>query len=369
MYCDVASGTCLPGVTGSPCDSDANCSAGTCVSGVCGCGGISREQELISGPLDIYFIFDRTASMGEDCAYTPGGTPQVNSKACFATYAMSDYLINTTPSVDTRLAFQFMSLDANDCDGTPYATPLVPLTQLPMPATDPLIQAISDETFVGGIGTHIEGALRGMATFTTNNRTQGREMIGVLMTDGDPNGCDENIGDLRQIIADHLANDGIRTFVIGMEGATDSNLEELALAGGADPHSDWCGSVQAPCHYWNVGNGSGQAISSALSAIIQQASPLPCHFDVIDLTPPAGETLDFSKINVQLTDSGGNTTIIGQVPDPTTCPTDQPAWYYDNPNAPTTINLCDNACNLATNASNGSHLSVLVGCNTQMIIR
>jgi hypothetical protein len=351
---------------GSPCETDENCS-GLCSGNVCGCAGLAHEQELVSGPLDIYFIFDRTASMGEDCAYQAGSTPPVQSKACYATFAMSDYLINVTPQVDTRLAFQFMSLTANDCDGVPYATPLTPLTQLPVPATDPLIQAISDENFAGGIGTHIEGALRGIASFTANNETPGRTMIGVLMTDGDPNGCNQDIGALSGIISAHLNATGIRTFIIGMEGATDSNLEELAIAGGADPHPDWCGSVSAPCHYWNVGNGSGDAIASALRAIVGQASPLPCSYDVTTLEPPPGEQKDFNKVNVNLTQNGVPQTI-GRVTDASSCPSDIPAWYYDDPSNPTTINLCQNACDLVQTATQGARVTVVLGCQDTVIV-
>ena len=364
-YCESTLGMCLPGTTGSPCASDDNCD-GACTEGVCGCSGLVEEQQLTSGPLNIYLVFDRTGSMGQDCAYQSGQSPPTSSKACYATYALCDYLTEVAPIVDTRLAFQFMSLP-DDCDGTPYETPLVPLTSLPVASSNALIQAISDETFGGGLGTHIEGALRGLAAFTAANATPGREMIGVLMTDGDPNGCEEGISALRGIIAAHLAATGIRTFIIGMEGATESNLEQLALAGGAEPHDDWCGSLAPPCHYWNVGDGSGDAIASALQAIIQQAVPLPCHFDVTGLTPPVGESLDYNRINVTLT-QGGTTTTIGRVANEAACPADQPAWYYDNPGAPTTIHLCPSACTLVSGAADGARVSVVVGCTNTVII-
>lgn len=366
-YCDSVSGTCLPGATGSPCDTDDNCAGGSvgCSGAVCGCTGVAHEQELRSGPLDIYFIFDRTASMGDDCAYQPGASPPRSSKACFATFALSDFLIGATSSVDTRFAFQFMS-QPNDCDGRPYTTPLVGFTQLPVDAGHPLIQAISNETFEGGLGTHIEGALRGMTEFTRNNVTPGREMIGVLMTDGDPNGCNENIGALRTIIADQLAQTGIRTFVIGMEGATERNLEELATAGGADPHRDWCSGVRAPCHYWNVGDGSGDALASALQGIIEQAAPLPCDYAVESLTPPPGETLDFDKVNVTFTAEDGTPMTIGQAGDEAACPADQLAWYYDNPAAPATIHLCPNACEFVKTVA---RVDVVVGCQQTVSIR
>jgi hypothetical protein len=331
------------------------------------CAGTEYKQ-MTTSALDVYFVFDRTNSMGTDCAYVPGDKPPVASKACFATYALSDYLINVSSSVDTRLAFQFMSLAKNDCDGTPYETPLIPLTQLPVPSDHMLIQAISNETFNEGLGTHIEGALRGISVFTTAHVTPGREMIGVLMTDGDPNGCEQDVGTLSNIIADHLKNDGIRTFIIGMQGATDSNLERLATAGGADPHDDWCGSLNAPCHYWNVDTGAGDAVSSALSAIVQQAAPIPCEFPVSGFTPPAGQQLDFGKVNVTLTDDMNTKTQIGQVPDKASCRSDVAAWYYDDPAAPKAIELCDNACSLVTDAANGSRVSVVVGCQDTVVV-
>lgn len=370
-YCDTASSMCLLGVTGAPCQTDAQCETGnTCGGGTCGCGGLSVEQELSGGSLDIYFIFDRTASMGQDCSYVPGGTPPVQSKACYATFALPDYLINVPQAVDTRLAFQFMSLASapQGCDGALYATPAFGLTQLPLGATDPIIQAISNETFAGGFGTQIEGAFRGLATYTQSHVTPGREMIGVLMTDGDPNGCEGNIGNLSQIVANHYQTTGIRTFIIGMEGATDANLEQYGVAGGAAPHSDYCGSVTPPCHYWNVGNGSGDAIASALRAIISQSAPLPCDFNVANLTAPAGQTLDFGKVNVKLTDISGNSTLIGQVPNAASCPSGRDAWYYDNPTAPTSLHLCPGTCNLVTNAAQGSRVSVVVGCTPTVII-
>lgn len=364
MYCEASLGTCMPGATGTPCDSDLNCNEElTCVNGTCGCSALEQTPTLLPGALDIYLIFDRTLSMGRDCQYQQGGTPPTNSKACYATYALPDYLMNVPADSDTRLAFQFMSISENnnDCDGTAYATPLIDLTQLPIPLDHPMIQAIIDETFQTR-GTHIEGALRGMAEYTSTHVTEGREMIGVLLTDGDPYGCEEDIGALSTIISDHLAATGLRTFIIGMEGATDANLEQLALAGGADPHDDYCGSLTPPCHYFNVGNGSGDAIASALHAIVQQSAPLPCTYDVANLTPPEGQTLDYNQVNVTLTDPVAGVSTIGRVSDPSLCPADLPAWYYDNPQAPTTLNLCPTACASVSAVTAGTTLSLIVGC-------
>ena len=158
-----------------------------------------------------------------------------------------------------------------------------------------------------------------------------------------------------------------RTFIIGMEGATEENLEELALAGGAEPHDDWCGGLDAPCHYWNVGDGSGEVLANALQAISQQAVPLPCEIDVTGLTAPEGEVLDYGKVNVTLTE-GEATTTIPQVPDAGSCPTGAPAWYYDDPDNPTTIVLCTETCESVTSDPDATML-VEFGCEVVIDIK
>ena len=146
-----------------------------------------------------------------------------------------------------------------------------------------------------------------------------------------------------------------------MSGASEDNLETLGEAGGTTPHDDWCGGVTPPCHYWNVGDGSGDALASALQGIIDVAVPLPCQLDVLDLTPPDGETLDFDNVNVNLT-QGDTTTTLERVADLAHCPTDRAAWYYDNPSAPIQILLCPSACTLVSGVANGARVTVTVAC-------
>jgi len=365
-YCELTAEVCVPSSVGTPCAGPDNCN-GECLSGFCGCSGVAHERQLESSPLDIYLVLDRTGSMGTDCAYVAGSSPPVNSKACFATYALADYLVEVSPAVDTSLAFNVMSL-SNDCTGASYDPALIAQTSLPVAPGSPLVQRISDEDFSGGFGTRIEGALRGIANYTVNNQTSGREIIGVLITDGDATDCDTNNSNLAGIIADHLADTGLRTFIIGMDGANEDNLEELAIAGGAEPHDDFCGGVATPCHYWNVGDASGDVLANALQAISQQAVPLPCQIDVTGLTAPEGEELDYGRVNVTLTE-GETVTTFPQASNAAACPSDQPAWYYDVPSAPTSIYLCQNACDTVSAAGDGANLSVVAGCTSTIVVQ
>lgn len=366
-YCEASLSVCLPGRAGSPCATDSNCLTG-CQDNECNCDALVQEPILESGPLDVYMVFDRTGSMGETCDYVPGQHPPLRAqKACYAVWAMSDYLTTVSPPSDTRLAFQFMSQEGDEaCNGLPYETPLVGLSSLPVSLDSEIITALDNETFEGGLGTDIESALLGISKFTSANKTEGREMIGVLLTDGNPEGgCEENIDTLANIIsqAEH------RIFVIGMTGADENNLEKLALAGGAQPHNDFCGKIGPPCHYWNVGDGSGAALKDALQAIVNQAVPLPCEYDIAGLRAPPGEALDYGKVNLSFIE-GSVADTFGQVPGSNDCPDDQPAWYYDNPGAPQSIHLCQKACDTVTNASNDSRVDIVVGCEkTVEIVR
>ncbi len=50
---------------------------------------------------------------------------------------------------------------------------------------------------------------------------------------------------------------------------------------------------------------------------------------------PEGETVDYSKVNVELTRPDGKVTTIGWVEDDDACPADEAAWFYDDRDNPT----------------------------------
>jgi len=185
------------------------------------------------------------------------------------------------------------------------------------------------------LGPDSEVGLRGIANYTANHQAAGREMIGVLITDGDATNCQTN---------------------------------NSALAGGADPHDHLCGGVAPPCHYWNVGDAWGDVLANALQAISQQAVPLPCEIDVTGLSAPEGEVLDYGRVNVTFTE-GTTVTTIPQAANEAACPTDQPAWHYDSLSAPTKIFLCEDACATVSAAGDGAELNVVAGCTNTIVVQ
>jgi hypothetical protein len=245
-----------------PCTDSSTCGAGR---PVCDPGTVVPHL-----PLDTYFMLDRSNSMGNDCALGSNGT----SKWCYATNALATYF-QSAGAAGNRAAIQYFTLPNSDCaTGSPHDVPAVGLTLLPVTAADALVTNVAAAS-PGGGGTQIESAARGVAKFTAANLTPGRTEVGVIITDGDPNGCSGNLTTLAKILSDHLAATGIRTFVVGMTGATPANLEILATGGGAPAHADFCEGGAASCHYYSVGNGNAATFDAVFTAI-QGASSRSC---------------------------------------------------------------------------------------------
>jgi len=237
----------------------------------------SQNGDACYAPVDMYIMQDRSGSMGNDCNIGDN----TNSKWCHAINALSGYF-NSPQASGNAAALQFFPLpNVSACTtGTGYDVASLPTTPpayttLPTNTFDNLLNATNDQ---GGGGTPTEAAIRGLTKFTANNRRGGRVTIGILVTDGDPNGCDQNLTNLSNLLQAHFQATTIRTFVIGMTGGTDANLEQIAQGGMGPLHAatvgpltNACGTSPAPCRHWNVGDGNPQAFIAALAAI-QDAS-------------------------------------------------------------------------------------------------
>lgn len=250
-------------------------------SGSSGDGDSGADSGSCFAPVDMYIVFDKSGSMGDPAGNGAPGDCNIgdtkNSKWCHAINALSGYL-GSPDAKDQSAALQFFSDSDNPtCStGAPYDKAAVPTTgYTTLPSTS--FNAVLNSKTPGG-GTPMEAALRGLTTFTAANRRPGHVTIGILVTDGDPQGCNENLTTLSSILDAHYQATKIRTYVIGMNGATFSNLEKLGTGGGGPTHAatvgaltNACGNVAAPCHFWNVGNGDPAGFIQALAAIQESA--------------------------------------------------------------------------------------------------
>ena len=306
-------------------------------------------------PLDMYVMMDRSGTMTKPGYVWPDGVANadcnvggavLNSKWCRSVNALGQFF-KSPHATNKRAALQFFPLPGvYKCPTSGYETPAVGLENLPATNSSSLIGALNAETPAGEI-TPTEDAILGLNAYTKAKQVSGRQMISVLITDGLPNSCSKNSGpELAGLLASHLKQTGIRTYVVGMDGAEFSTLEEIAQGGGTQPHpqtvgtvSNTCGNGAASCQHWNVGNGDPAVFAAALQAI--QTHAVACSHAIPK--PAPGSSPQMSTLEV-LTQAGSASTLtaLPQVASASQCA--GAGYYLDNPAAPTSVELCPASC-------------------------
>ena len=212
-----------------------------------------------------------------------------------------------------------------------------------------LVSTVQGASTGNGQGTPMYAALGGAEKWATTYATShpAEKQVVVLVTDGEPNGCDENISHIAKLASDALANHNVSTYAVGLEGSAEAQMNEIATAGGTGQGIF-------------IGSGNAQAeLLAALKAI--QGSQVACVFAMPEGKP--GTTVDPAKVNVNYTSGAGPTQTIGQVPGPGDC--QNGGWYYDDPVNPKTITLCPSTC-ATVQADPNAKMQILLGCATQV---
>jgi hypothetical protein len=210
--------------------------------------------------------------------------------------------------------------------------------------------------------TPTEAGLRGLALFTAANKTPGRLIIGILVTDGIPSACNTSDAALKQIAQDHFNSTGIHTFIVGITGASFTRLETWANYTGSLSHDDTndaCGTCSnCTCHHYNVGDGSPAVFIAALKAI--QNAVLSCTFQV---PKPTSGVLNPDAVKVDYLPGGNPPAIeLPRVASAAQC-TSAGGWYYEYnaANEPTTINLCPASCQ-TVQADIAAKVNIRIAC-------
>jgi len=317
--------------------------------------------------LDLYLMLDRSASMAAPLQAVPncrvGDTTQ--ARWCYAINALAGFFGAPT-SNGMGVALQYfpngscgwISDTEQDCcaygdccTGAIDAVPAVALGRLPG-ALPELVNSLNSQSPLGTT-TPIEAALRGLISYTATSRSVDRSMVAILVTDGAPNGCELDTDTLVNLVTEHRTNTGIKTFIIGTDGANFQTLERLAVAGGATPHAIYCTTGFPSCSFFNVGAGAPEAFIDALQQI--RRSVVGCRFTlpstdagivdpstlVVDVVSPANADRETLVRRASATDCGDG-------------------WYAD-PNRPGEFSLCPQSC---TNVQSqvGASVELLAGC-------
>lgn len=331
------------------------------------CRAESHDGQRV--PLDMYFVVDSSLSMDEAIQ---GGATRWDA----VSGALVDFL-DDPANADTALGLGYfpilppatcqmgdpncfciltfcvpLSFERASCDVADYSSSAVPLTLPPNPLA--LINDLQGHLLNGGTPTRpaLEGAVQYVTSWAMMHPD--RKSVIVLATDGEPSGCTNNTPqDVANVAAAALAGPAaIQTFVIGV-GSSLQSLNLVAEAGGTQ---------QA---YLVEDANAAAAFAMALEQIRGAASP--CDF-LIPVEGAQGK-VDPTRVNVKLTPPGSTTpTLIAQTADgsATTCGPEG-GWHYDNPSAPSAIELCPASCqalNAGTAQLERASVQVEFGCQT-----
>lgn len=293
----------------------------------------STRWELASAALDAFFASDSAAGLNLALRFFPHDMPAAgcNQQEC-STEACAQALVNLG------------TLTAAPAPGDAHEKALLDATAAATPA--PRNQGGMMGMMSGG--TPISAALAGAAAWAKaqHTKTPNENTVIVLVTDGEPNGCDENIGRIARIAATAYTEDGTRTYAIGLTGSQEADMDRIAEAG----HTEQ-GIFVAD------GANTTQDLLDALGAI--RGEILSCDFPLPEAS--GGVEVEPSLVNVNFTPSSGTKARLVQVSGEASC--DKGDWYYDNAANPTRIFLCKNTCDAVT-ADAMASLEILLGCAT-----
>jgi hypothetical protein len=302
---------------------------------------------------NLVVIFDKSGSMGDPAE---GFDPSV--KWTPVTAAMKAFFSDPNSlGISASLEFFPLGTDLTSVCGYPYyQNPLVPLT--PLTRSMALTSAI-DATQPAG-GTPTLPALQGAITYAqqvANSHPIDKTVV-VLATDGDPgfgingqfqSGCPNN--DISHVASAAQAafsgTPSVLTYVIGV-GSDFSNLDAIATGGGTNK------AIIVPV---NNPAQTGPMFQSALNTI--RTNSVPCQVSIP--SPPDGQKINPSEVNVVLVSGGGAQTVLPYSADCSSAG----GWHYNDSANPTIVVLCSGACTQAQ-GDPGGNVSIAFGCQTDI---
>lgn len=353
---------------------DANPDAPLNEDAACGTG----SANAMLSPVNMLVMFDRSGSMNDEADEQSQAT-----RWDLASAALSQFFQEPgAASLGVALRFFPHDLPSPGCssegceedeengnDDFPTAiaacsevlVDMAPLLAEPAPADAheaALVEAVSlsapEERMSGGGGgggTPIYAALAGALSWAADHQLANpdQKTVVIFVTDGEPNGCDEDFDNIAALAEQAYATTGVPTYAIGLTGASEDQMNQLAEAGGTNES-----------FFISDGATASADLLAALNAI--RGMTLSCDFPMPTATN-AGMPINPEQLNVKYTASAtGVETTFSKVPSAADCATSA-SWYYDNETNPTRIYLCPAACELVQ-ADDDAALDILVGCLT-----
>lgn len=332
----------LPAAGGPTPDPSATCG----LSVAPGCSGEVFEGEAI--PLDLYLLFDQSGSMSTIVEASSGKTRMDIVRGAL------DAFLRDPESAGIGIGLGYfgqMPLGATSCDPRDYGIPAVAFGELPDNALE-LNRSLEAQEPTGETPTG--AALEGACAVAREHQaqTRGRVTAILLVTDGEPKAplsapeCEPTLDEAEAAARNCLADANIATYVLGV-GPALTNLERIARAGGT-----------TSAYLADLDN-QGQVLETLRQV---RGAALPCSFR---LTNHSSDTLDYSKSTVGYLDHACGYFDLAHLEASTACTRTKTGYFFDDPAAPTRIDLCPSTC--AEVRANGQQLFYSIGCQLTII--
>lgn len=311
-------------------------------------------------PVDLYFMVDKTGSMNcpvpddpkNPCEVAPDTLPPGTvSRWSLVATALKAFM-NQPANKDLGVGIRFFPQGRNSntyCSVNTYTQPNVEIAPLSTNANR-IVMSIDGQDPDGYTPTvpSITAAIAHAGDWAKANPDH--KVVVVYATDGYPKQCGNNntIPNAANVAKGGV--DGapsILTYVLGV-GPNLDDLNTIAASGGTGKA------------FLVDTKGDAAAQLSAALATIRGNVALDCTYTIP--APPAGQTLEPGKVNVNYTDAAGAVTKVLQDPAGVTCDKGS-GWQYSADGKQ--INLCGALCD-KVKADPGGKLQVLFGCTTQI---
>jgi len=332
-----ASGVCVQ------CESSADCSDPTpvCSNTVCtaSCAGSEVNADFVTKPSDIIFIVDQSGSMNQETAYVQ---TKINDFVTLISASNIDYRVVMIarptgtnaicvppplggPSCGNNTRFRLVNQVVGSNDG-----PALTISRYAMYSDFLRPEASKHFVFVTDDNSNMSAAnfTTGVTNLMPAGMFTGFKVHGIYAYGSGSNGCTGTFG----------------------SGAADGTVYTTLV-------TQTMGARGVIC------TGDWTQVFMDITAAVVSGSQVSC-----DLTlpmPPAGETLDPTKVNVKYQMGGvapGMT--LPQVPAAADCAA-AGGWFYDDNTTPTKITLCPATCT-SVQGDPAANVKVEFGCSTQI---
>jgi hypothetical protein len=297
--------------------------------------------------LDLYIMLDQSGSMG---AAVSGGSTKWNAVTTALQTFMGQPGLDGVSAGIGYFGVRDSTGFSDSCTASDYAKADVEIAPLPQIATA-INNSIAQHS--PSTGTPTSAALQGAIDHATTwaHAHTGDAVAVILATDGNPEECQTGLSAIDAIAsAGYAATPKIPTFVIGV-GSSLSNLNGIASAGGSQM-----------AYLVDTTSNVDQQFLMAMNQIRHAA--LGCTYAI---PTSSNGPIDYNHVNIVYQPGNGSSPVtLPYVMTKANCPASGNGWYYDNPQMPTQVMLCDSSCTTIEVDQTGK-VDITLGCSTVIL--